>query len=93
MIALYLALLDRPEERASFEDIYNAYKGKMMAIAYGVLGNYHDCEEAVSQAFFAVAKSFGKIQTQTRDTPITSTERSLLLVSAITSRFPAYLPL
>lgn len=66
MIALYLALLDKPEERASFEDIYNAYKGKMMAVAYGVLGNYHDCEEAVSQAFFAVAKSFGKISGRTR---------------------------
>lgn len=61
MIALYLALLERPEENAAFEDIYNAYKGKMMAIAYNILGNHHDSEEAVSQAFFAVARNFRKI--------------------------------
>lgn len=61
MIALYLALLERPEENAAFEEIYNAYKGKMMAIAYNILGNHHDSEEAVSQAFFAVARNFRKI--------------------------------
>ena len=61
MIALYLALLERPEENAAFEDIYNAYKGKMMAVAYNILGNYHDSEEAVSQAFFAAARNFRKI--------------------------------
>ncbi len=61
MIALYLALLERPEENAAFEEIYNAYKGKMMAIAYNILGNHHYSEEAVSQAFFAVARNFRKI--------------------------------
>ena len=66
MIALYLALLERPEENAAFEDIYNAYKGKMMAIAYNILGNHHDSEEAVSQAFFTVARSFGKIKGRCR---------------------------
>ena len=65
MIALYLALLERPEENAAFEGIYNAYKGKMMAIAYNILGNHHGSEEAVSQAFFAVARNFRKISDKT----------------------------
>lgn len=66
MIAFYAAMLDEAEDKAAFEDIYNAYKSKMLAVAYNVLGNYHDSEEAVSQAFFTVAKSFVKIRGRCR---------------------------
>lgn len=66
MIAFYAAILDAAEDKAAFEDIYNAYKSKMLAVAYNVLGNYHDSEEAVSQAFFTVARSFGKIKGRCR---------------------------
>lgn len=66
MIAFYAAMLDEAEDKAAFEDIYNAYKSKMLAVAYNVLGNYHDSEEAVSQAFFTVARSFGKIKGRCR---------------------------
>lgn len=65
MIA-FAAMLDEAEDKAAFEDIYNTYKSKMLAVAYNVLGNYHDSEEAVSQAFFTVAKSFGKIKGRCR---------------------------
>ena len=65
MIA-FAAMLDETEDKTAFEDIYNAYKSKMLAVAYNVLGNYHDSEEAVSQAFFTVAKSFGKIKGRCR---------------------------
>ena len=41
MIA-FAAMLDEAEDKAAFEDIYNAYKSKMLAVAYNVLGNYHD---------------------------------------------------
>ena len=62
MLSLYMAMLDEPEEKAQFEYAYNKYKGKMLALAYGILGNYHDAEEAVSNAFFAIARNFGRLK-------------------------------
>lgn len=61
MIAFYMSMIDEPEEKADFETLYNTYKGKMFALAYGVLHNHHNAEEAVSQAFFTIAKNYGKV--------------------------------
>ena len=62
MLAFYMAMLDDPEDKLSFEELYNKYKDKMFSLAYGVTGNYHDAEEAVSQAFFSIAKNFRRIK-------------------------------
>lgn len=62
MLSLYMAMLDEPEDKAQFEYAYNKYRGKMLALAYSILGNYHDAEEAVSNAFFAIARNFGKVK-------------------------------
>lgn len=61
MLAFYMAMIDTPEEKADFETLYLTYKGKFFSVAYGILKNHHDAEEAVSQAFFTIAKSFSKI--------------------------------
>lgn len=61
MLAFYLGMIDTPEEKILFEELYNTYKGKMFSLAYSILKNHHNAEEAVSQAFFTVAGSFGKI--------------------------------
>ena len=61
MISFYMAMLDEPEEKARFEDAYKKYRGKMLAMSYKIIGNYHDAEEAVSNAFFTIAKNFGKV--------------------------------
>lgn len=61
MLAFYLGMIDTPEEKTAFEDLYNTYKGKMFSLAYSILKNHHNAEEAVSQAFFTAARSFGKI--------------------------------
>lgn len=61
MIALYMAMIDEPESKADFESLYRTYKGRLFALAYRILGNHHDAEEAVSQAFFTAARSFSKI--------------------------------
>lgn len=61
MIALCMAMIDAPEEKADFESLYRSYKGRLFALAYRILGNHHDAEEAVSQAFFTVARSFSRI--------------------------------
>ncbi len=62
MLSVYMAMLDEPEDKARFEDAYNRYRGKMLAIAYNITRNYHDAEEAVSNAFFAIARNFGKLR-------------------------------
>lgn len=61
MIAMFVSMIDTPEEKADFEKLYNAYKGKMFASAYGILRNHHNAEEAVSQAFFTIAKNYSKV--------------------------------
>ena len=62
MLSLYMAMLDEPEDKAEFEYAYNKYRGRMLALAYGITGNYHDAEEAVSSAFFCIARNFGKLK-------------------------------
>ncbi len=62
MLSIYMAMLDEPEDKARFEDAYNRYRGRMLAIAYKITGNYHDAEEAVSSAFFAIARNFAKLR-------------------------------
>ncbi len=61
MLAFYLGMIDTPEEKTAFEDLYNTYKGKMFSLAYSILKNHHNAEEAVSQAFFTAARNFSKI--------------------------------
>ena len=62
MLIMYTAMLDEPEDKALFEQAYERYKGKMIALAYNITGSYHDAEEAVSTAFFRIAENFRKIK-------------------------------
>lgn len=62
MLTFCMAVLIAPEDTSDFESIYKSYKSRMLGLAYKVLGNYHDAEEAVSQAFLSVASSFGKVK-------------------------------
>ena len=62
MLALYLGMIETPEEKTAFEDLYNKYRGKMFSLAYSILKNYPNAEEAVSQAFFTIARNFSKIR-------------------------------
>ena len=61
MLELYLSMVDTPEEKDLFEKMYYEYKQDMYAVAYSILNNVEDAEDAVSQAFFAIAKKFSKI--------------------------------
>ena len=61
MLVLYLQMLDEPQQKASFEQFYRKYRQAMFAVAFGILHNKQDAEDAVSQAFFSIAKSFEKI--------------------------------
>lgn len=61
VLPIYLAELDTQEEKDYFEKLYRQYKRKMYAIAYDILNNDADAEDAVDIAFHKVAKSLTKI--------------------------------
>ena len=63
---LYLQLIDSPQERARFERLYATYRNLMFHVAKRILGNDQDAEDAVHDAFLAIAKNFDKISTDDR---------------------------
>ena len=52
MLAIYLSMLETNEEKNQFEQLYIKYKQDMYAVAYGILKNKEDAEDAVHQSFF-----------------------------------------
>ncbi len=61
MLSFYLNLLDTPEEKSRFEQLYLAYRQDMYTIAYSILHNSYDAEDAVHQAFLTIANNFKRI--------------------------------
>ncbi len=61
MLSLYLNLLDTPEEKSKFEQLYLAYRQDMYKTAYGILRENHDAEDAVHEAFMILTKNINKI--------------------------------
>ena len=62
MLAIYLTLIDNEDDKKSFEDLYNQNRSKAYAIAFNILKNKTLAEEACSETFFSLAKSFQKIK-------------------------------
>ena len=60
MIALYLSLVDE-NQKDKFEKVYYKYKDLMFYIAYEVLRNERDAEDAVQEGFLRIAKNISKI--------------------------------
>ena len=48
---IYLQMIDTPEDRSKFEQIYLEYRGLMFHVANEILHNEQDAEDAVHQAF------------------------------------------
>ena len=57
---VYLSMIDSPEDRSKFERLYTEYKGVMFYVAYNILHNEQDAEDAVHQAFLKIVE---KIET------------------------------
>ena len=53
---IYLQMLETPEEKSLFEQIYLEYCGLMFHVAYEILHNEQDAEDAVHQAFVKIAE-------------------------------------
>ncbi len=62
MLAFYLQMLDTPEEKVRFEQIYQKYRGLMYHVADSILHNSQDAEDAVQNAFLRIIKNFSRFQ-------------------------------
>lgn len=62
MLVYYLQMLDTPEEKVKFEQIYLKYRGLMYQVADGILHNRQDAEDAVHNAFLRIIKKFSRFQ-------------------------------
>lgn len=58
---IYLQMIETPEEKSKFEQLYLEYRGLMFHVAYDILHNEHDAEDAVHQAFVKIAENIKKI--------------------------------
>lgn len=61
MLGVCFTIIDDENDKDKFEELYLKYRQRMYAIAYSILRNSHDAEDAVGQAFLSVANNFKKI--------------------------------
>lgn len=61
MLGFYLSLIDSDDDKNKFEQLYLTYRQDMYKIAYSILKNNADAEDAVHQAFLSIANNFEKI--------------------------------
>ena len=59
---IYLQMIETPEEKTVFEQIYLEYRGLMYHVAYEILHNEQEAENAVHQAFVKIAENIKKIE-------------------------------
>lgn len=61
MLALYLQMLDSPEDQSEFEKLYRTHRDLMYFIAYNVLRDHQRAEDAVSETFLRLAQCFSRV--------------------------------
>lgn len=58
---IYLQIIESPQQQSAFEEIYLAYRNLMFCVASNILNNDADAEDAVHNAFVAIAENMQKI--------------------------------
>ena len=58
---LYTQTIGDTQQRRLFEDVYTAYRGRMLTLARRKLHSPEDAEDAVHQAFLALAEHFDRL--------------------------------
>lgn len=61
MLGIYFALMDTDEDRKSFEKLYHLHKNGMYHVAYSILKDEANAEDAVHDAFLSLAKNMNRI--------------------------------
>ena len=57
---IYLSMIESQDDRHRFERIYERYRNLMYHVAYRILRNPQDAEDAVHQAFVAIIQNIHK---------------------------------
>ncbi len=58
---IYLQMIESPSDKAKFEQLYLYYQAFMYHVAFQILQNKHDAEDAVHNAFLSIAKNIEKV--------------------------------
>lgn len=58
---IYLQLIETDDDKSKFEQIYDAYRGLMFHVAFKILSQKEDAEDAVHHAFVKIAENITKI--------------------------------
>lgn len=79
---VYLSMIDSPEDRSKFELLYTEYRDIMYYVAFKILQNEQDAEDAVHQAFLKIAEKIeivdGTICSRTQGYVITIVENKAI---------------
>lgn len=79
---IYLTVIEAPADKLKFEQLYKKYRYLMYHVAYKILGNHEDAEDAVQKAFLSIIQHFDKIHLvespQTRSFVVIITERKAI---------------
>ncbi len=62
MLGICFTFIDDPVWEQEFENLYKNYSNSMMHLALSILGNHHDAEDAVQNAFYALAQHYKGLQ-------------------------------
>ena len=77
---IFLAIIDSNENRLNFEELYFQYEKKMYYTAFQILQNKEDAEDALQNAFWAIARNIEKIDR------VDSIETQIYVIKAVKSR-------
>ena len=58
---IYIQMIESPEARSKFEDLYLHYRGLMLYVAAHIVGGGADAEDAVHQAFLSIAENMDRL--------------------------------
>ena len=62
MLATYLNMITGQTDKLRFEQLYHSYRKQMLAVAYRILENTDDAEDAVQDALLGIAKSISSLR-------------------------------
>lgn len=61
---LYIQMLETPEEKSKFEQLYLGYRNLMFYVANRILHNQQDSEDVVHDSFLKIIKIIKKLKIQ-----------------------------
>ena len=67
MLFFFLSMLETPDEKQRFAQLYEANRHRMFGVALGVLHDEYLAEDAVNQAFLKLIRRFNKREDYSRD--------------------------